>query len=217
MDKGKWKITCSEENFNSIRNDASFLEVVRFARILNTIRFLQVAFAESEDDGTPSYKRFRTNTFLFTGAALYEAKKSVRRTDSPLNEYETHEKLESFLNSDEMAEINPYIDKIRNRIVFHHDPTIASRALNSFIPPEYSFSEGYGKSSKQLYFHLADHISLHFLFMDKKGKVLEEEAIGKVIQQTVRLAMEFASIGEKLVGEVLLKNGWEIEGDPTGV
>ena len=80
-----WKIKCNKELYDSMKINPLFHEVIRIAQIMNSLRYVLQSFAESKDDGTPTYQRYRTNTFFFAGALEYEAIETLK--NSGLNKF----------------------------------------------------------------------------------------------------------------------------------
>ncbi len=72
-ERDSWELRCSEEKFADLRNDERFWSILTLARSLNALRFCQLAFLALPDDDTPAARRQRINSFVFTGAVLYEA------------------------------------------------------------------------------------------------------------------------------------------------
>jgi len=181
---------------------------------MNSLRYVLQEFAESEVSETPSYHRYRINTLFFTGALLFEAKETLNNSGRYVHDLDAFPKITRIFRSQEFRLIEPYIFIMRNKLTFHFDPEVAAAALKLLELPEIVFAEGMGTGTRHLHFVLADHLSLHYLFMSQNRDISEEE-IGKIMQSILIIGSNLIAAGEEVVVEALYKLGWQLVDYPS--
>lgn len=187
-EKQSWELRCSEEKFEDLRNDERFWAILTLARTMNALRFCQTAFFHLPDEDTPSARRQRINSFVFTGAVLYAALEFART----LGKYFRHlpvygEGIGSLLRDRAVRRFrDTSLYRLRNKFVFHFDEDVAPQALQGFQKPPYIFDSGQGPKIGNAYYDLADSASLYFLLMEEDDDQLSAEELEKAVEARFR-------------------------------
>lgn len=184
----RWELRCSEKKFEELRNNERFWSILTLARALNELRFSQVAYFGPQEDDTPASRRQRINSFVFTGAILYEALGFAQT----LGKYFQH--LAAF--KDGLARLfedktvrdfrDTTLHRLRNKFVFHFDDEVPTQALRGFRKPPYIFNSGQGPRIGNAYYDLADSASLYFLLMEKNDDQLSAEELERAVEERFR-------------------------------
>jgi hypothetical protein len=212
MEIKDWEITCKAVEFEKMREKPEFIGIVRLARILNAIRTVHVAMAESTNDGSPAYDRLRTNTLLLTGAILHEGIESIKDNQQAYKDLEAYKDLQrDLMKSQRYAMIKSYIKDMRNKIAFHYDKEVFEKALLKYKSDKYVFAHGQGPSVKNLNYSMADSLCLTYLFDVGTTETLGDEEIGNIVREVISFGMAFADGADKMIYEALGKMGWEPE------
>ena len=212
MKKKRWDITCTKSNFEKIKCEEDFLGLLSLARFVNALRFCQKAAIDSNRGKNPSNARSTINSFLFASSVLYEGFLLVEK----LSQY--YNKLESFKNGfgkllrDKQVQAlrNSVLKRARNKFVFHFDKNIAKESLRNFDMPVINFASGVGKSAGEMYFGLADELSINYLLQPKKNE--SDDSLKKrytqIVKTTTLIMGTFSESAEILMTDVLEKKGF---------
>ncbi len=177
-ERDNWELRCSEDKFGDLRDDERFWSILTLARSLNAFRFCQLAFFALPDDDTPAARRQRINSFVFTGAVLYEALGFAQTLGEHFHYLPEFKQGLGRLFQDrilrEFRDTSLYL--IRNKFVFHFDEEVAPQALRGFRKPPYIFASGHGPTAGNACYDLADVASLYFLLKEDDDDQLSAEA-----------------------------------------
>src|SRR5688500_15467834 len=88
-----WQVSCSADQFEAWRNDAGFCAVVTLARVANALRFAVYALVAVESSDTPAAKRQRMNSFMYSGALVFEALCLIEKVRGDLAKYRAYDDL----------------------------------------------------------------------------------------------------------------------------
>jgi len=208
-EKDSWELRCSEEKFGDLRGDERFWSILTLARALNALRFCQMAFFGVLDEDTPAAIRQRINSFVFTGAVLYEALEFAQTLGEYFHDLPEFRETWSMLFRDrelrEFRETTLY--QLRNKFVFHFDREMAAQALQGFRKPPYIFNSGQGTTVGNAYYSLADLASLYFLLKEEGDDQLSAEALEEaftarsvlLMQRMTDLSGRFGAAAEELI------------------
>lgn len=178
-EKESWELRCSEEKFGDLSGDERFWSILTLARALNALRFSQVAFFAVSDEDTPAGRRQRINSFVFTGAVLYEAM-GFAQTIGQYFHYlpEFKEGLGRLFQDRVLRDFrDTTLHRLRNNFAFHFDGEVAPQALRGFRKPPYVFESGRGPTTGNAHYDLADLASLYFLLREEGDDQLSAEAL----------------------------------------
>ena len=104
------------------------------------------------------------------------------------------------------------LKRARNKFVFHFDKDIANEALNNFDVPVINFASGIGNATGEMYFGLADELSINYLLQPKKNESNESlmERYIQIVKDTTAIMGEFAKSAEIFMADVLKEKGFSV-------
>jgi hypothetical protein len=215
MEKFVYDITCSKNDFEHLRTNEEFLELVSLARVLNALRFFYKTAMDSYALSGPVRARSSINSFLYAGSVLYEGFRTVEKLGKDLKSLDSYKSGFGVLLKDQTVRSfrGSVLYKMRNKFVFHFDATVAKEALKEFHLPEYKFASGESKAGGDMYFGLADEAMINYL-LEPIGNEPDESLkrrYEKILQETVEVMGRFIKCAEKLMGDVLSNMGFSVK------
>lgn len=215
MEKKSWDITCTKSDFEKIKSDVDFLGLLSLARFVNALRFCQKAAIDAKGDRNPSNARSTINSFLFASSVLYEGFLLVEK----LGQY--YNKLDSFKNGfgnllrDKQVQSlrKSVLKRARNKFVFHFDKDVAKESLRNFDVPVINFASGVGKATGEMYFGLADELSINYLLQPNENE--SNDSLRKryiqIVKDTTAIMGTFSKSAEILMADVLEEKGFIVK------
>lgn len=170
------KISISNDQFDKIKKDKRFLQLLTLARVWNALRFCCYPALNSHNTDTPSARLIKINSFLFTCAVLYEGFLVVEQLRKHFHQLSSFKKGFASLSKDpEVKRLREdYLRPLRNKLVFHFDKDVPETNLDCFDLPEYNFATCIGPTMNELYFDLADEVAFNYLVPSKKKEANDE-------------------------------------------
>jgi hypothetical protein len=156
-----WEVVCDKGTFESQKLDPAFRSVVALSRAVNALRFSASALIDVEGDNSPAAVRQRINSFLYSGALLFEAFELVERTSNFLAKYSKYQATLGVLLADEkVADVRKKLAPLRNRGVFHFDQSFIPKRVSVESDGWCRFGQGRGPSAGASYYDLSDRALL---------------------------------------------------------
>lgn len=215
MENFAYDITCSKDEFEVLRTNENFLELLALARVLNALRFFHKTAMDSYALSGPVRARSSINSFLYAGSVLYEGFHTVEKLGKDLKSLDSFKSGFGVLLKDQTVRSfrNSVLHKMRNKFVFHFDVRVAKEALKEFQLPEYKFASGIGKAGGEMYFGLADEAMLNYLLDPVQNEPEEnlKQRYEKILQETVELMGRFIMSAERLMADVLSNMGFSVK------
>lgn len=203
----RWEITLSKEEFERVKQDERFWAILTLARILNALRFVQLAGLSAESNDTPYTQRQRLNSFLFLGAILYDGLIFARSLGKHFREFP--EFKDGFGRLFEDREVRDFSDnmlsKLRNKFVFHFDKDVAPEAIRSLDLTQYVFASGADRHTGTVHYWLADVASLFCLLDQDNGVSIGDLQawFTNLIHRTTDLSGRFGTAAEELIAAAM--------------
>lgn len=215
VDKTKpehWEVSLRKEEIESCRSDPRFAAVLTLARIVNSLMFFSHALLEGSKAGNPSGSRQHVNALLFSAGTLYEALDEAERVGSVLGDNESYRRgLQKLLDDPKTKELRAKaLLRLRNQIVFHFDPKVASKALKKLDLPAYQFATGDGPRRGDTYYPLADEVAINYIIEVLGGEGVELQTWKELLVGIRDLLTKFIDASESLIADVLKELGWTI-------
>ena len=215
---GAWRIKCAGDKFDAWRDDPSFKAVVTLGRIVNALSFAAYAMMPVQDSDTPSASRQRMNAFMYIGATLFEAVDFLDRCRAELERYDHFRAALAVLI--DRPDVRELLDKrlrpLRNRAVFHFDPTFVPRTPGAETDGYYVFVTGQTYKSGEAYYDLADRSVMNSVIGVGPSHAEFNERSKDLMMRTSRLMNEFMNAANEVINEALTHADWEPEIFPAG-
>jgi len=168
---GLWRFACSAEVFAELQNDREFTFLLAISRITNALKFGMAAMNDQGKEPSPRSDRQRMNAFLYVAGVLHEAFEFLDHTKDEGGPDHLRVRQIRTGCSDERSTIAEPPRAIRNRAVFHFDPSVAGRVLPTLPAESFSFATGVGARRLDINNELSDaerfcadqHLSRHGL------------------------------------------------------
>ena len=211
-----WEVVCDGATFESQRLEPAFQSVVALSRAVNALRFSASALIDVEGDNSPTALRQRINSFLYSSALLFEAFELVERTRNSLAKYSKYQvTLGALLDDEKVADVRKKIAPLRNRGVFHFDPSFIPKRVSVESDGWCRFGQGRGLSVGSSYYDLSDRALLEAFV----GGPAEEFKVryDVLVRDTTTILFKFVDGADRLIESALLENGWivrDVDCDP---
>ena len=153
--------------WKTLRQNPAFIELVRLARVLNSLTLSYPPLLGPLEDQSPRARRERFAAMLNAAALLHEGlhtAQGLARHFRGLPQYK--EEFAVIFNDPEVRRFRgDILDKIRDELVFHFDRDSLARGLSHFPEGEtiIAVTSGTGWSHGETYFELADDALLAIL------------------------------------------------------
>lgn len=215
MDDFAYDIVCSKEKFNLLKTDERFWGLLTLARVVNALRFCQMAGIHARETTGPAGSRSRINSFLYSSSVLYEGFFVVERLGKNYKNNDSFRNGFGALLKDKTVRSlrESVLNRMRNKFVFHFDPDVAKESFKDFEFSEYKFASGIGKASGEMYFGLADEAVLNYLLQPTQNEPNEslKGRWEKILQETTEIMGRFIESAERLVADVLVEMGFTLK------
>ena len=207
-----WDISCKKETFDTLKKDTKFFNILALARFINALRFCQQPAIDANISNRPSASRQSINSFLFASAVLYEGFILVEKLGKYFKDYDSFKNgFAVLLRDSEIKKLRQsFLYRMRNKFVFHFDYKIMSESLEDFEISNYRFVTGFGKSSGELYYGLADEVVMNYLLQPQDSDTDDElnTKLRSMMKDITALMGQFTEAAERLITEVLISMGW---------
>ncbi len=204
------QVFCDEEGFSSIRDNPEFHRVMTLARIVNSIRFVEVAIVTRGTPETPSATRQTSGAFFYLAALLFEGLNFADRLGEYFKDSSTFRNcFVPLLKDPQVRELRSgLLSQLRNQAVYHHDDAVIPAGLKLIREKEYVFTSMQGPSRREVYYDLADIAVMHFGLETPQTTSEFAEQTAAVFQSVTRVAVQFAHCADELIREYILATGW---------
>jgi hypothetical protein len=158
----EYRMTSKE--WNAVRADPAFHQVLALCRFVNTIRFVELAIFSSPGQLSPSGIRQTTSGVFYLAGIMKEARDFATRLGQHFRGYSSYSSLVLPLIND------PAIDQLyadvlkpmRNEAVFHYDLTLFSTTAPQMNANRSVFESAQGPPPGDQYDELAELVVLSF-------------------------------------------------------
>jgi hypothetical protein len=215
MDDFVYDIVCSKEEFSLLKADERFLGLLTLARVVNALRFCQMAAIHARETTGPAGARSRINSFLYASSVLYEGFLVVERLGKNFKNHDSFRNGFGPLLRDQTVKSlrESVLNRMRNKFMFHFDQDVAKESFKDFELSEYKFASGIGKASGEMYFGLADEAVLNYLLQPTQNEPNEslKGRWEKILQETTQVMGRFTESAERLMADVLVEMGFTVK------
>jgi hypothetical protein len=138
----------SAADFSAARSDPRLHRLLTLARIVNSIRFTEVAVVEHKASETAKATRQKMSAFLYLAALLYEGLNFAQRLGQHFRDSEAFRVGFADLFRDAVVvELRAgLLNRLRNQAVYHHDDVAIPTGLNLMSADEYNL-RGRGRTA----------------------------------------------------------------------
>jgi len=134
------EIYASKEDFDKLRSDKKFANLLNLARAVNAVYFCFNSLLDYSGDETPAGQRQHINGFLFAAGVLHEGFRVAERLEKhfgdPASYRDGFGKLLAEPKTQDLRQ--KILKRMRNKLVFHYDEDVAKKTLK--CPASITFS-----------------------------------------------------------------------------
>jgi hypothetical protein len=209
-ERTRWKIVTGKDNFLSLKNDEGFWTILALGRAVNALFFSHQALVAHEGDDSPAAVRARFNSVLFSCSILVESSPLVQALGKHFSHLPEFKKLSNLVNGKEARKIRQAaLARLRNKLVFHFDPTEIGRQLSRLDFPEATFLSAMGKTNAQTYYEMSDLCALGTLYgASYPSSDALMAAATEVTEAVSKLIVDFSNVAQEFIVAVLEVQGW---------
>ena len=205
-----WEIYLPKANFDKISSDTRLPILLNLARIVNALNFCSRSLLQASGDNTPAGQRQYFNAFLFACGILYEGLKVANTLGKSFGNYESFRNGFSRLLKDKATKNlqDTILNPMRNKIVFHFEEGAIKTTLSYLELTSYLFAIGYGQTSGEAYYKLADDIAINFIVGNPDSKEKAEQEFRAAIKSIGHVLSEYVESANQLIAEFLKETNW---------
>lgn len=203
-------VYASAKDWPALRNAPQFVEIMRLARIVNSLGLAYHPFVSDLEDNSPGTRRDRFAAFTYSAALMHEGLRTAEglaKHFRHLKEYrDGFQKIFADRSVQELR--STLLGPIRNKIVFHFDLEAIATGLDRF-PDEENLIATLSNPPQQgeIYFDAADDASLGFLFGDADTKEDYNQRLSEFIEENSALFKRFMRASHSLIPVALAELG----------
>jgi hypothetical protein len=164
------QIFAPEADWPRIRDEPRFLELMRLARVANSLALAYKPLMVPVEDQSPEARRERFVGLFYAAGLLWEGLRTAESLGKWFRDLPQFQQGfgELFKDPDVRTLRTTLLDPIRNQVVFHFDRDavalgLARLPMHDVVVATYP---GTGPSFRETYFDVADNAVLNFLFGD---------------------------------------------------
>lgn len=204
------------DGFERLRHDPALHRILTLARIVNTIRFAEVAIVTRGPDDSPSATRQSSSAGFYIGALLWEAFQFADRLGKEFRDSPAfREHLVPLLKDPTVRTLRSGIlQRLRNQAVYHHDDGVIPAGLGLVRNGDVVLMSTSGETRRDAYYDLADIAVMHFALDGPEDLQEWAAAASEVLQDIVRAAIRFAAAADHLIVEYAKRTGWRVRTAP---
>jgi hypothetical protein len=201
----------SANDWPSLRTNPAFVELIRLARVVNSLTLSYPPLLASLEDQSPRARRERFAAMLNAAALLHEGLHTAQSLGQHFRELRQYREEFAVLFSDpELRKFRAEVlDKIRDELVFHFDRGSLAAGLSRFPDGETQVAVTARRewSQGEIYFDIADDALLGYLFGDAPSEAEYLDRVANLLERTTDLFNRFMRAAHRLIPAALYEMG----------
>ena len=203
-------IYASPERWKVLRSDPAFLELVRLARVVNSLAGNYAGLLTPLDDQSPRARRDRFGAFFYVAALLQEglkAAESLGRYFRDLPQFQTD--FGALFADPDVRELRSGdLDKIRDQVVFHFDRDCLAVGLSRFPDGRTLIATAPQQwVSGEVYFDIADDAVVAYLYADAPTQPEYLARVERLMTRVTGVFQRFMQASHRLIPAALQRMG----------
>lgn len=204
-----WEIIAPRDVWQAIRSDERFIELVRVARVVNSLAQAYGPLIHTLEDQSPAARRNRFAAFFYAAALLKEGldtAQSLGKHFRHLKQYK--EGFGAILaDADVQGLRSELLSKVRNELVFHFDRDAIAQGLSQFADSDSRILSASEFSHGEIYYDIADDAVLGYLFGDAPTEKEYVRRLAHFMEELTELANRFMAASHSLLAVALRELG----------
>jgi hypothetical protein len=206
FDKG---VYVSGERWRELRVEPPFIELIRLARVANSLALAYAPLLAPLEDQSPAARRDRFAAMVYAGALLHEGLHTAQGLGKHFRDLPQYrEGFARLLGDKSVNEFRSRVlDRLRDELVFHSDRESIARGLAEFAEAETLILSASEFQEGSIYFDIADEAVLGCLFGSATTEADYLRSISEFLEQTTDLFQRFMRAAHSLIPAALRKMG----------
>ncbi len=202
-------VYASAEQWRALRTDPAFVELVRLARVTNSLTLAWPPLLGSLADQSPRARRERFAAIFYAAALLHEGLDVAQGLGQYFRDLPQYKNGFAAIASDPAVRAlnNELLDRIRDEHVFHFDRASLATGLQHFPEGEALIATAPDFKHGEIYFDLADDALLAALFGDAPTEDEYLARVGRLMEQVSLLFKRFMQAAHSLIPAALGQMG----------
>lgn len=203
-------VYASAEDWPALRNAPQFVEIMRLARVVNSLGLAYRPMFTDLADNSPRTLGDRFAAFTYSAALLQEGLHTAQGLGEHFRHLEQYrDGFQKILADRSVQELrSKLLDPIRDRLVFHFDREALATGLDRFPDEEHLIATLSNPPQQgEIYFDAADDALLGFLFGDADTKEDYNQRLSDFMEETVALFKRFMRASHSLIPVALAELG----------
>ena len=196
--------------FDQAKSDHDFLLGLHLLRFTSRIRSYQRIYLRIPNDGQLPNTQDRENVNLLLGATLYEGLKDFAKLQNELRKLKSFDAVVPVVKrlnralSSAKSDVNPALEVLRNKVVFHFDREILPEALSKIRQtPPFDLLLGATGRNADIIYPLIEDALLSFMISKDTGSGTDFEKYDNLLSNMLRYGEELVHVNSKLALELL--------------
>jgi len=239
-----WRLEIPADVLAKLRDDEPFHQILALGRLVNSLRFLELAFLGFPAHEVPSSVRFRLSqwlrarlrsfplwppsrdrpagmrqritSFQFMAATLFEGFRLLQKMRKNFHDQPVWQKEVAPILKDRLFErlFADSLEPLRNGAVFHFFYDVMGPLLRRLPDEATTFLSSYGTQQGQLVYELSDRLALDLFIGDVGGAKAQVERAAVLMTRTRDLLIQVDGAAEALIGAYAKQHGFQLVRGP---
>jgi hypothetical protein len=195
-----------------LRTDPAFVELLRLARVVNSLAANHSTLLTPLEDQSPKARRDRFAAFFYVAALLQEGLHTAQSLGRYFRELPQYG-FGAILVDPDVADLRSGdLDQIRDRLVFHFDRHCLQQGLARFPDGKTVIATAPAAwVSGEIYFDIADDALVAYLYGDAPTEAEYLARLGRLMDQVATLFQRFMRASHTLIPAALQRMGCHSE------
>ncbi|MFZ3172254.1 MAG: hypothetical protein WA118_09750 [Carboxydocellales bacterium] len=205
------KVRLSKEQFDDLKMDKQFAEVLCLARVVNSMRFILLS-GRSMGEGFVAH-RDTTNSFFMAVGILHEGFRVVDRLGKYFSSNDKfREGFVKLRKSQKYKDLkDSVIGDVRNHISFHFFSDVIEDTLKELDSSECVLFSTDDNTWKTVHYDLADLTVINTMISKKPVDENESDYFSKIVSGTTSLCLDFVRAADELIADYFNQLNLKVE------
>ena len=202
-------VYANAEIWATLRGNPAFIELMRLARVANSLTLAYPPIFVTLTDQSPRARRERFAAMVYAAALLHEGLHTAQGLAQHFRDMPQYRDGFGSIFADLRIRAfrSQELDRIRDELVFHFDRDSITRGLGAFPQGEVLIATSIDFRQGETYFDLADEALLGALFGDSPTEDAYVERVAQFLEEVTLLFNRFMCASHSLIPAALADMG----------
>lgn len=206
-------VYATAELWATLRTNPAFIELMRLARVANSLTLAYPPIFVTLTDQSPRARRERFAAMVYAAALLHEGLHTAQGLGQHFRD--TPQYKDGFGSILADLHIRSFrsqvLDRIRDELVFHFDRDSITKGLDAFPQGEVLIATSIDFRQGETYFDLADEALLGALFGDAPTEEAYVQRVARFLEDVTLLFNRFMRASYRLIPAALASMGCQVK------